>query len=272
MGCWSDEKLQREKKTPYVLISSIWWQASGHRKFPSPFRDNFQSDLEKNLKKLSWAKNDPFCLGVFIGNELEWPDRIGSTIQSLPPEHPTKKWAMKELTKLGKPTSPPKISDFDSLYYPFAKTFFSKCKKALENQLPETLFLGCRTHRGPNILGRAAMGSVDVFSVNVYDSRVRSWQVPADLDLPILASEFHFGAVDRGVPSPGLSGSWDQRQRALSFAHYLSSALAEPDLLNHWLQWLDQLRSSRSNHQCGLIDVPRSYSEFTVFTVAHRNV
>ena len=163
LGCWSDEKLQREKKTPYVLISSIWWQASGHRKFPSPFRDNFQSDLEKNLKKLSWAKNDPFCLGVFIGNELEWPDRIGSTIQSLPPEHPTKKWAMKELTKLGKPTSPPKISDFDSLYYPFAKTFFSKCKKALENQLPETLFLGCRTHRGPNILGRAAMGSVDVF-------------------------------------------------------------------------------------------------------------
>ncbi len=268
LGCWSDEKLQREKKTPYVLISSIWWQASGHRKFPSPFRDNFQSDLEKNLKKLSWAKNDPFCLGVFIGNELEWPDRIGSTIQSLPPEHPTKKWAMKELTKLGKPTSPPKISDFDSLYYPFAKTFFSKCKKALENQLPETLFLGCRTHRGPNILGRAAMGSVDVFSVNVYDSRVRSWQVPADLDLPILASEFHFGAVDRGVPSPGLSGSWDQRQRALSFAHYLSSALAEPRFVGvHWFQWLDQSaagRQDRENHQCGLVDVTgRSYSEFT---------
>jgi len=203
-----------------------------------------------------------------MGNELDWPDRIGSTIQKLPPEHPTKKWAMKELIKLDKPTSPVKLDDLDSLYYTFAKTFFSKCKQALENQLPGTLFLGCRTHRGPNVLGRAAIDSVDVFSVNVYDSRVRSWQVPADLDLPILASEFHFGAVDRGVPSPGLSGSWDQRQRALSFAHYLSSALAEPRFVGvHWFQWLDQSaagRQDRENHQCGLIDVAgRSYPEFT---------
>ena len=115
----------------------------------------------------------------------------------------------------------------DELYLPFVKAFFQKCKAAIEKELPGTLFLGCRTHRGPNVLGRGALGSVDVFSVNVYDSRVRSWQVPADADIPILSSEFHFGAVDRGVPSPGLSGSWDQRQRALSFAHYLASALAD---------------------------------------------
>ena len=268
LGCWSDDKLQKDRKTPYVLISSIWWQANGHRKFPSPFRESFQSDLEKNLRKLSWAKNDPYCLGIFMGNELEWPDRIGPTIENLPPEHPTKKWALRELKKLGKPTTPAKLNDLESLYLPFVRSFFSKCKRAVEKELPGTLYLGCRTHRGPNVLGRGALGSVDVFSVNVYDSRVRSWQVPEDTDIPIISSEFHFGAVDRGVPSPGLSGSWDQRQRALSFAHYLSSALADPRFVGvHWFQWIDQSaagRQDRENHQCGFIDVAgRSYPEFT---------
>jgi len=60
---------------------------------------------------------------------------------------------------------------------------------------------------------------------------VRSWQVPDDVDIPIMAGEFHFGAVDRGVPSPGLSSAWDQRQRGLAFTHYLASALADPEFV-----------------------------------------
>ena len=268
LGCWSDDALQKDGKTPYSLISSIWWQQHGHRKFPSPFRKNFQEDLEKSLRKLSWAKGDPFCMGIFIGNELEWPDRIGETIRKLPDDNPTKKWAITELKKLGKPTDPLRSKDLDSLYLPFARTFFEKCKAAIDKVLPGTLYLGCRTHRGPNVLGEAALGSVDIFSVNVYDSRVRSWQLPSGLDIPILASEFHFGAVDRGVPSPGLSGSWNQRQRGYSFAHYLASALADPRYVGvHWFQWLDQSasgRNDRENHQCGFIDVAgRAYPEFT---------
>ena len=268
LGCWSDESLQKDQKTPYTLISSIWWQQNGHRKFPSPFRENFQRDLEESLRKLAWAKEDPFCLGIFIGNELEWPDRIGETIQKLHANHPTKIWALKELKKQGKSHSPAQVKDLDLLYLPFLQAFFQKCKAAIEQELPNTLFLGCRTHRGPSVLGKAALGSVDVFSVNVYDSRVRSWQVPEDADVPILASEFHFGAVDRGVPSPGLSGSWDQRQRALSFAHYLASALEEPRFVGiHWFQWMDQSaagRRDRENHQCGFIDVAgNAYPEFT---------
>ena len=125
LGCWSDQSLQLDRKTPYVLISSIWWQSSGHRKFPSPFRENFQSDIEKNLKRLSWAKNDPYCLGVFIGNELEWPDRIGKKIGlDLPSKHPTKLWAMKELKQLGVDTDNPSEKELDQLYLPFVQTFF----------------------------------------------------------------------------------------------------------------------------------------------------
>ena len=53
-------------------------------------------------------------------------------------------------------------------------------------------------------LGRAAKGLVDVFSVNCYEAAVGAHQLPAEVDMPYLVSEFHFGAINRGVPSPGL--------------------------------------------------------------------
>ena len=90
--------------------------------------------------------------------------------------------------------------------------------------------------------------------------------------LPLLLDEDRFpdgldGAVDRGVPSPGLSAVWDQRQRGLAFANYLASALADPRFVGvHWFQWIDQSaagRTDRENHQCGFVDVTgRAYPEF----------
>ena len=136
---------------------------------------------------------------------------------------------------------------------------FQKYKKAIEEELPNTLFLGCRTHRCSNVPGRGALRLVDIFSVNIYNLRVRSWQIPNDADIPIMSSEFHFGVVDREDPSPGLSGSWDQRQHGLHFTHYLASALANPGFVGvNWFQWIDQSaagRKDRENHQCGFIDV-----------------
>ena len=75
-----------------------------------------------------------------MGNELEWPDRIGETIEKLPEDHPTKIWAVNELKKRGKNNSPAKVKDLDELYLPFVKAFFQKCKAAIEKELPGTLF------------------------------------------------------------------------------------------------------------------------------------
>ena len=290
LGTWADQPLQQDGRTPYTLIASMWWQSKRH--FPSPFRNDFESDLRNVLKKYQWAKDDPYCLGLFLGNELEWPDRFTPAIYSMDETEPTKLWALdhlkekyKKLAALNiawktdfsewsqvlqsKPESIPKAAfqDVDPLYLDFARAYFSKTRKIINEMLPNKLYLGCRTHRGPNVLGRAALGNVDVFSVNVYDSQVRAWQVPDNVDIPILVGEFHFGASDRGVPSPGLSGVWNQRQRGLAFANYLASALANPRYVGiHWFRWLDQSaagRQDRENHQCGFVDVTgRSYPEF----------
>jgi hypothetical protein len=290
LGAWSDPALQREKRTPYTLIAAPWWHPVTKSAFPSPFKEDYEAAVRKALEQFLWAKDDPFCLGVFLGNELDWPDELGPLLCELPETDSTKKWAigwlkakypaLADLNTAWKTSfaswedvlrdkniPPAARKDIESLYREFATVFFRKNRAALNAVLPNTLYLGCRTHRGPALLGRAALGHVDIFSLNVYDYRVRAPQLPADVDMPVLASEFHFGAVDRGVPSPGLMASWDQRQRGLAAVHYLASALADPRFVGvHWFQWLDQSaagRKDRENHQCGFVDVTgRAYSEF----------
>ena len=292
LGAWADKTLQQDQRTPYTLITSMWWNSNGHRAFPAPFREDYEADLRKALQRVVWAKDDPFCIGVFLGNELDWPDRFTPKAFEFEPGHSTRKWVVSELQKksptldalntawetkhsdwdtvLNKTDAIPKqaFADLDPLYFDFAHAFFTKSRRVLNEVLPHKLYLGCRTHRGPNVLGRAAVGALDVYSVNVYDWQARAWQVPPQTDIPILVGEFHFGAPDRGVPSPGLSAVWNQRQRGLAYAHYLASALADPRYVGvHWFRWVDQSaagRFDRENHQCGFVDVTgRAYPEFT---------
>ena len=282
LAAWSSTEIRQDKRTPYTLLASIWWLTG--KKTPSPFRDDYVEDLCKALENSAWAKNDPYCLGIFIGNEFEWPDRFSQLVFELPDGDTTKKWVLRQIRQKyasldqlnaawdasfsnwdqilqhGDTTHRASAAkDIDPLYFEFAQEFFRKSKQAIEQSLPGTLFLGCRCHRGPSVLGRAAVGHADVFSVNVYDHVVRSWQVPDNADIPVIASEFHIGASDRGVPSPGLSSVWDQRQRGLAYARYLASALANPKFVGvHWFQWIDQSaggRRDRENHQVGLVDV-----------------
>jgi arylsulfatase A-like enzyme len=263
MGAWSDAEFAKAKRTPYTLITNIWWPVAkaGHDKLPSPFSEEFQPALRKQLAKFAWAKDDPFCLGVFIDNEIHWPDRLSDAVKQMPDWEPTRHWVDAQLKARGS-------TDIDALYEAYARAYFAGCKEAIEAVLPGKLYLGCRTHRGPSILGRAAKGQVDVFSFNAYDTRPRCHQVPPDIDMPLLAGEFHFGALDRGVPSPGLQLVHDQTQRGLAYANYLAGAISDPRMVGvHWFQWLDQSaagRKDRENHQCGVLDVTgRPYPEFT---------
>lgn len=293
LGAWADEDLQKDSRTPYSLIASVWWRR-GYGAFPTPFEASFEDDLRATLQKLSWAKDDPYCLGVFIGNELGWPDNSKFTqkIFQLGEDDLTKQWVLQKLQKkyasiselnrawgtqlenwsqlLQKEIDPIPVAakkDIEPLYQEFASIYFAKCKKVMREVMPEKLYLGCRTVRSVNALGRAAMDHVDVFSANAYEARIRPREIPVEVDIPILVSEFHFGAANRGVPSPGLSAAWDQRQRGLAFTQYLASALADPRFVGvHWFQWIDQSaagRWDRENHQIGFVDITgQAYPEF----------
>lgn len=294
LAAWSDDDLMRDARTPYTLTTGIWWPVWNNHgeRMPSPFAKDFESALRKELEKYAWAKDDPFCLGVFVDNELAWPDEFTPKVFAMPDWEPTRKWVLEKLrakyadvpalntawgTKLAdwddfnnlSPTNfpAPARADIEPLYADYARAYFVNTRRAINEVLPGKLYLGCRTHRGPKLVGRAAAGAVDVFSVNCYDARAAAHQIETGADQPVLVGEFHFGALDRGVPSPGLRGVHDQQQRGLAYASYLASALADPRFVGvHWFQWLDHPASGRpdaENHACGVADVTgRVHPEF----------
>jgi hypothetical protein len=75
------------------------------------------------------------------------------------------------------------------------------------------------------------MRNSDVFSMNRYRERV-----PADemaristmFDQPILIGEWHFGALDVGLPASGTGHVPDQESRGKAYRIYLEDAAAQP--------------------------------------------
>lgn len=294
LGAWSSTEVARQQRTPYTLTTGTWWPLwktdDGH--VPEPFDPAFTNGLRKSLEAFAWAKDDPWCLGVFIDNELEWPDDFTGLFLKTDANQPGKRWAVGRLqekhhdidalnrawgTELADWDALLKRSDLaatkgmradmDALYLAYARAYFAACRSVLHDVLPHRLYLGCRTHRGPPVLGRAAQGLVDVFSVNSYERTAVAHQVQGDADLPVLAGEFHFGAIDRGVPGQGLRSVHDQVQRGRAYAGYLAGALRDPRFVGvHWFQWLDQSAAGRpgENYQVGFVDVAgNAYPEFS---------
>ncbi len=271
MAAWSDEDLLKQGRTPYTLITGIWWPVwrMHGQHLPEPFADDFEKSLRDSLRALAWAKDDPFCIGVFIDNELDWPDTFGEAVLQAPDWQPTRRWALSQMQ--AKHPGLEKLeeqhrAELDGLYRDYAAKYFETCRRVLCEELPGKLHLGCRTHRGPPLLGEVAARYVDVFSVNRYESVPGAHQVPAKVDMPILMSEFHFGAPDRGVPGCGLRSVHDQTQRGRACATYVAGGLLDPRVVGaHWFCWIDQSAAGRpgENYQIGFVDVAnRPHGEF----------
>ena len=98
----------------------------------------------------------------------------------------------------------------------------------------------------------------DVYSLNHYTAVANTGNMPKAADKPVLISEYHFAAPDRGVPGVGLSPVGNQRQRARSFSGYVASALMDPNIVGvHWFTYADQMATGRpyENYQIGFVDV-----------------
>jgi hypothetical protein len=75
----------------------------------------------------------------------------------------------------------------------------------------------------------------------------------------MLASEFHFGATDRGMFHPGLFAAGSQAERAECYRRYVEACLDSPRYVGaHWFQWQDQPLTGRpdgENFAIGLVSV-----------------
>ena len=286
IGAWSDKELYANPKTPYTNIIHVW---SGSKplgkKVADPFAPEFEKRVEEGLRKLFPNGEDPWCVGVFIDNEIGWYEKfVQNTLlgtEDMPARKVMMAWLQQKyptITQLNAAWGtayeswealtmlPEKSDEFDKdvseLKRLVAHQYYKVCHAMMRKVLPRQLYLGSRIHSAtPEIMEEAAR-FVDVLSVNRY-MPLAVTKLPEGFDKPCLIAEFHFGAPDRGVPGTGLSYVGDQMARSRAYASYVLDAVLQPNIVGtHWFAYTDQSAAGRwsagrngENYQVGFVDV-----------------
>jgi hypothetical protein len=293
MANWSDPEIYKQNNTPYTVAIYFDWPklGGGSKKFPDVFDPLFRSGLKGRLaEEKDRTTNDPYCIGYFIDNELRWNDlaltALGSEkqlsaknalVEFLKKKYPTirdlnngwntefgswKKLLNKAITSVPEDALPD-LHEFDII---IADLYYKVCNEELKAAAPDKLYLGSRNdfHYYPDdkqyewVIYCAAK-YCDVVSFNRYRFSVADLKLPDDIDKPVIIGEFHFGALDRGMPHTGLRSVKDQEQRAEAYISYVEGALKNPSVVGvHWFQYSDQAYTGRSdgeNYQIGFVDI-----------------
>lgn len=293
----SDRAICAMQRTPYtdrIEIQSpalegskgIWW------KFKDPFHAEFRRAVHRQLTDRKAELDDPWCLGFFVDNEIDWGQAptLGIWTLESPSAQPAKQEFIQRLKAkygtiealntawkssfssweqlLASTAKPPKGATADCTDFSQAliEAYFSNVREVFKQVAPQKLYLGCRFARfNPDVLNIAAR-YCDVLSYNVYKVHLDGFRLPEGIDKPVLIGEFHFGALDRGLFHPGLVKSSDQQQRAERYAGYVASAMRHPQIIGtHWHQFSDQATTGRfdgENFQVGMTDIcDRPYPE-----------
>jgi hypothetical protein len=193
------------------------------------YRKSLKERLDANTR-LKEAANDPWCIGYYVDNESTWPERNQEVA---------------------------------------IHQYFKTVREVMDEYAPNKLYLGCRSN-SPNfnrIAFEAGAKYCDVLSINHYDYNFTDFKETEGLDKPVIVGEFHFGALDRGLPHPSLRSASSQKQRARIYRHFVNQALESDYVVGTtWFQWGDQVCTSRGmdgeNYQIGFVDIcDRPYPE-----------
>lgn len=300
IGFVSDFGATRQHKTPYV--GSIWINGTpkieGSEGFWGKFHDvfdpEFRTAVSKSVDAQKEGANDPWCIGYFVDNELSW-GLLGSlstgTLKS-PASQPAKiefvndlKAKFGEIGKLNavwetnyiswdallQSTTPPDVEkskeELLEFYEKIADTYFKIIHEEVKKVAPHQNYLGCRFAWANNaVVLTTASKYLDIMSFNKYEYSIADFELPKDIDKPVLIGEFHFGALDRGSFHVGIKKAKDQAERGQLYQNYIHGALRHPNIVGaHWFQYIDEPITGRfdgENYNVGLIDIADNpYSE-----------
>ena len=289
---WSSQDIYLLRKTPYVgtihFSPPVIEGSEGYwTKFPDPFAPEFRSKLKASLKqKKDKTANDPWCIGYFVQNELDWKSAESLALSTLTSaaKQPAKQVFIKALKK--KYTSIRKLNsiwgsnystwdelsgskekinnanaleDLHAFTTQFAEQYFRVIRDELKVIAPNQLYFGCRFSNFNDLAVRAAAKYCDVVSFNRYRYSVDDLQLPKGEDKPMIIGEFHFGALDRGMFHTGLKQADSQEHRAQLYKEYVTGALRHKNIVGtHWFQYANQATTGRGdgeNYQIGFVDI-----------------
>jgi len=296
---WSDWQIAREAGFPYVrpLSSRLPKTRAIYRDFPDVFAPEFQEDARQFAQQLSETRDDPAFLGYFLMNEPTWGfsselPAVGMLYNT--PECATRQelarvlqakyadgqalaraWEIEtsfdEIARgVWKKTIKGKaLADLEEFSGTMTQRFFKTLSQACREVDPKHLNLGIRYHTVPPKWVVEGMRTFDVFSMNCYREKVPfqdTETISQMLNMPVMIGEWHFGALDVGLPASGIGHVKDQAARGQAYRVYLEDAAANPHCVGvHWFTLYDQSALGRfdgENYNIGFLDVcNRPYDE-----------
>ena len=163
------------------------------------------------------------------------------------------------------------LHDLESFSSVMADKYFTTLSEACRKVDPNHLNLGIRYAGVPPEWVAKGMKAFDVFSINSYTEKVPkdiTEKINKMLGLPTIIGEWHFGALDAGLPFSGIGHLKNQSDRAKAYRIYFEDAAANPNCVGvHWFTLYDESALGRDDgeaYNIGFLDVcNRPYSELS---------
>jgi len=292
-GNWSDQDIYLfpDDRIPYTVdISPRWPRLDGKdKKFPDVFNPAFREAVAETMQnKGGRMKDDPYCIGYFVDNELSVSGLTNSLMEQAADGHAKQAFSEYLKNKYGsisklnqqwntkyagwkdfdKTTELPVLAADDASVFELhiLDRYYRICREEVKKVAPDKMYLGSRLHchyypddQSEVELIHIAALYCDVVTFNRYRFSAEDLILPKDIDKPIIIGEFHFGALDRGHFHTGLRSVANQQQRAEAYYQYVRGALKNPQIVGtHWFQYSDQAFTGRGdgeNYQIGFIDI-----------------
>ena len=305
LSMFSDPAFIRDSGMPYVTMLQRYPMTERliFREFPDVFDPAYTAASEAYAAQLSAYAEDPRLIGYFMNNEptFAWSEEwtLAERLLEKESSYVSKAQLITFLRArynddiaLLNAAWHTDFADFDALSKPVfrAGSFSEEAREALRaftailidryvrlpaeacrKIAPKRLNLGMRFAGAAPLTIRTA-GHFDVYSVNYYgmDPTESLRAIVAHADMPILIGEFHFGALDAGLPAGGIVPVATQADRAAAYTRYMHLAAAHPNTVGaHYFAYNDQPLWGRydcENFQFGFVDV--CHTPYAAFTTA----
>lgn len=292
IGNWSDMDFIQNADMPYVYPMSKFPSTNTllYRDFPDVFSKEYQDNAAAFATQLEPLKDDPYMIGYFLRNEPHWAfgkNNIAFEMfaNATPSDSKNEfvKWVAEQYEDIREFNRDwqLELGSFEDLtdkvllempsekakddLWAFSKILVRKYVDVVCDEVEKIddnhLNLGMRYGWISSVLLYEAGERFDVFSINGY--RIPLPPETADIfeksERPVMIGEFHFGSIDRGLPSTGLTGVANQEERGKVYRNYVEHGLSRDELIGvHYFQWLDQPvfgRSDGENYNIGVLSI-----------------
>lgn len=306
VGNWSEIEYPAKARFPYVRPIGFRAVRSGlvYRDFPDVFHTGIEQDAADYAAQLRTTAGDPALIGYFLMNEPTWA--FSSELPAAGMLYNSETCATREelARRLRKkydgdaalaaawktPATfdrvargrwqgvlpPESTDDLREFSLAMVERYFRVLSESCRKADPHHLNLGMRWQGIPKDWAVPGMRAFDVFSLNCYQDRLpveTAEKIAGLLKMPVLVGEWHFGALDAGLPASGIGHLRNQEERAKAYRVYLEDAAADRYCVGvHWFTLYDQSALGRpdgENYNIGFLDVcNRPYDEMGRAAVA----